>query len=67
MKRLIREMNIYYILISEIKRFGSKACRVFRLLIEKRHLEQKQVSYFLNGIFSLPQVVFYPIFSDVKP
>jgi len=46
------------------ERFGSKACRVFRLLIEKRHLEQKQIGELAMIPFKDVKELLYKLFEE---
>ncbi|XP_066917315.1 DNA-directed RNA polymerase III subunit RPC3-like [Clytia hemisphaerica] len=46
------------------ERFGSKACRVFRLLLEKRHLEQKQIGELAMIPFKDVKELLYKLFEE---
>lgn len=46
------------------ERFGSKACRVFRLLIEKLHLEQKQIGELAMIPFKDVKELLYKLFDE---
>lgn len=46
------------------ERFGSKACRVFRLLYMKKHLEQKQISELAMIPFKEVKELLYKLFEE---
>ncbi|XP_057308573.1 DNA-directed RNA polymerase III subunit RPC3-like isoform X2 [Hydractinia symbiolongicarpus] len=46
------------------ERFGSKACRVFRLLLEKKHLEQKQIGEIAMIPFKEVKELLYKLFEE---
>jgi len=46
------------------ERFGSKACRVFRLLIQKLHLEQKQIGELAMIPFKEVKELLYNLFEE---
>lgn len=46
------------------ERFGSKACRVFRLLLQKNHLEQKQIGELAMIPFKEVKELLYKLFEE---
>jgi len=46
------------------ERFGSKACRVFRLLLQKKHLEQKQIGELAMIPFKEVKELLYKLFEE---